>query len=119
MDNTDSRMIKQQACPHCSSSDAYTLYDDGHAYCYSCQAYDPPPKDNNIVRPAPIKGIVQTNFSNGEYSDIYDRKIKETTAKKYNVLVKKENYNIHQHIYKYYDNNNSHVASKIRNIEDY
>ena len=118
MDNTDSRMIKQQACPHCSSSDAYTLYDDGHAYCYSCQAYDPSPKDNNIVRPAPIKGIVQTNFSNGEYSDIYDRKIKESTAKKYNVLVKKDNHNIYQHIYKYYDSNNSHVASKIRNIED-
>ena len=98
MDNTDSRMIKQQACPHCSSSDAYTLYDDGHAYCYSCQAYDPSPKDNNIVRPAPIKGIVQTNFSNGEYSDIYDRKIKESTAKKYNVLVKKDNHNIYQHI---------------------
>ena len=26
----------QTACPHCNSSDAYTIYDDG-AYCFSCQ----------------------------------------------------------------------------------
>ena len=32
----ESNVISQGACPHCSSSDAYTEYDDGHAYCYSC-----------------------------------------------------------------------------------
>ena len=26
----------QTSCPHCNSSDAYTIYDDG-AYCFSCQ----------------------------------------------------------------------------------
>ena len=116
--NTDSKMIKQTNCPHCPSSDAYTLYDDGHGYCFSCEAYDPPPTDTTVVRPAPIKGIVKTNFTTGDYSDIYDRKIKESVARKYNVLVKKDNYNIHQNIYKYYDTNNSHVANKLRNIED-
>lgn len=24
-------------CPHCTSSDAYCIYDDGHGYCYSCR----------------------------------------------------------------------------------
>lgn len=27
-------------CPHCSSSDAYSVYDDGHGYCFSCTTYD-------------------------------------------------------------------------------
>jgi hypothetical protein len=26
----------QGPCPHCTSSDAYTLYDSGWAECYSC-----------------------------------------------------------------------------------
>lgn len=37
---TNSKVISQGPCPHCNSSDAYTEYDDGHAYCYSCEARD-------------------------------------------------------------------------------
>lgn len=35
------RKIKQGACPspNCSSSDAYTEYQDGHGYCFSCHYY--------------------------------------------------------------------------------
>ena len=36
----------QTACPHCNSSDAYTIYDDG-AYCFSCQ-YSTKKKDYDI-----------------------------------------------------------------------
>lgn len=28
-------------CPNCSSSDAYSTYDDGHGWCFSCQYYKP------------------------------------------------------------------------------
>lgn len=28
------------ACPHCPSSDAYAVYDDGHGYCFTCNTYD-------------------------------------------------------------------------------
>ena len=121
--NTESKMIKQGPCPECESSDAYTLYDDGHGYCFSCEFFKPPEgtdkMESNNIKPAPIQGIVQTNFSDGVYSAIYDRKIKESTAKKYNVLVKQDNNaNVYQHIYKYYDSNNSHVANKLRNTND-
>ena len=68
--NTESKMIKQGPCPECESSDAYTLYDDGHGYCFSCEFYKPPEgtdrMENNNIKPAPIQGIVQTNFSDGE-----------------------------------------------------
>ena len=121
--NTESKMTKQGPCPNCQSSDAFTLYDDGHGYCFSCEFYKAlegtDKMEINNIKPAPIQGIVQTNFSNGNYSAIYDRKIKESTARKYNVLVKQDNNaNIYQHIYKYYDSNNSHVANKLRNTND-
>ena len=33
-----SKPIKtHQPCPMCDSSDAFTLYDDGHGYCFSCE----------------------------------------------------------------------------------
>ncbi len=32
--------VSQGPCPHCSSSDAYTLYDDGHNHCFSCGKQD-------------------------------------------------------------------------------
>jgi twinkle protein len=30
-----------QPCPSCGSSDAYSLYDDGHGFCFSCSEYFP------------------------------------------------------------------------------
>ena len=28
-----------QPCDECGSSDALSIYDDGHTYCFSCQNY--------------------------------------------------------------------------------
>jgi twinkle protein len=35
-----SELIAHQPCPCGKSSDAYALYTDGHAYCFSCSRYD-------------------------------------------------------------------------------
>jgi hypothetical protein len=37
------RILSQGACPSpkCNSSDAYTEYDDGHGWCFSCHYYKP------------------------------------------------------------------------------
>lgn len=41
--STISELVKSHLpCPHCDSSDAYSEWDDGHGYCFSCEAYDPP-----------------------------------------------------------------------------
>ena len=62
-----SKVIKQSSCPNCGSSDANTLYEDGHWYCFSCQHYTPPERNEmDITKPAPIQGVVQTNFTKGE-----------------------------------------------------
>ena len=47
----------QTACPHCNSSDAYTIYDDG-AYCFSCQ-YSTKKKEGNM------KDIIEEDNDSG------------------------------------------------------
>lgn len=40
-------------CPNtstCGSSDAYSTYDDGHGFCYSCNTYFPPPNSTSSDR---------------------------------------------------------------------
>jgi hypothetical protein len=34
--------VKQGPCHHCGSSDAYTTYPDGSAWCFSCETFDGP-----------------------------------------------------------------------------
>ena len=115
-----SKVIKQSSCPNCGSSDANTLYEDGHWYCFSCQHYTPPERNEmDITKPAPIQGVVQTNFTKGEKGGLDDRRISNTTANKFNVEVKRNaEGEIVQHIYKYYDANNSHIASKVRTTKE-
>jgi len=122
-DKMNDKVIKQGACSNCSSSDANTLYEDGHWYCFSCNTYTPPERkqmnNNNNITPAPIRGVVKTNFTEGHTEALHDRRINKETCSKFNVAVRKDNdNNITQHIYKYYDSNNSHVASKVRNTKE-
>lgn len=40
--DTNKKIKKQHlSCPKCPSSDAYTEYEDGHGYCFSCQTFFP------------------------------------------------------------------------------
>ena len=41
----------------------------------------------NNITPAPIKGIVKTNFTEGYTEALYDRKITKETCDKFNVAV--------------------------------
>ncbi|HCE85345.1 MAG TPA: hypothetical protein DEO99_04265 [Bacteroidetes bacterium] len=38
---TDSEFLRHEPCPTCGSSDANSVYTDGHSYCFSCQTYIP------------------------------------------------------------------------------
>lgn len=46
---TTSRLVSAHLpCPSCGSSDALSLYDDGHSYCFSCSKYFPVDKEENL-----------------------------------------------------------------------
>ena len=35
----ESEFVRHEPCPNCGSSDANSLYSDGHSYCFSCTTY--------------------------------------------------------------------------------
>ena len=40
LESRESKMVKRLACDKCGSSNANTLYDDGHLYCYVCNTWE-------------------------------------------------------------------------------
>ena len=38
---TDAEFVRHEPCDNCGSSDANSLYTDGHKFCFSCQTYTP------------------------------------------------------------------------------
>lgn len=40
MSEPSGTFLYHTACPHCGSSDAYGVYEEGSAYCFSCKKYD-------------------------------------------------------------------------------
>ena len=112
---TDSKFVKHIECDSCGSSDGNAMYDDGHTHCFVCNKTifgENMETKQNVINMA--KG------SNKKFilSDIADRKIKLETCRRYGVSVAKEGSMITDHMYKYYDKDGSHVASKYRSTRE-
>ena len=39
--NEESEFVAHEPCPNCGSSDANSVYSDGHKFCFSCNTYTP------------------------------------------------------------------------------
>ena len=76
----DSEFVRHESCPSCSSSDAFSIYSDGHGYCFSCGHYQH--GDGEHSRP-PASSIDY----DGEFARIKSRNLTEETCRKYNVRV--------------------------------
>ena len=49
MDKQPSEIVKRHiSCPCGDSSDAYSIYSDGHGYCFSCSKYFPATSDDTL-----------------------------------------------------------------------
>lgn len=108
MTTNRSRFIKHLRCDKCGSSDANSLFDDGHQYCFSCGSYVEP---NGSCEELPKKKEqVQTNLtpSSQIYTELSDRKITRASAIKYGVWRDKGN------TYFPYYSDNKHLANKVR-----
>lgn len=44
----ESEFVKHLPCEHCGSSDANSLFTDGHLYCFACETYTPADKTEEI-----------------------------------------------------------------------
>ena len=106
-----------QPCPDCGSSDALAYYED-HTKCYSCDKRTPY-RNGERMNTQPRQVIrMQNENTSFSFSDIPDRKLSMDTCKKYGVTVSKSGTVIDKHMYKYFDDNANHVASKFRRTSD-
>lgn len=105
-----SNFLKHIPCDHCKSTDANSLYDDGHTHCFACgtttfvEGVDIVTKKESKVKPIEIKGTVKS---------IPDRKITQQTCEKYGVTQEDG-----KHYYPYTDAGSNVVAVKVRNVSD-
>lgn len=82
--DTQSTFVRHLPCEKCGSSDANSLYDDGHTYCFSCSAYteDNDTSEEKMTEPKPAAVSL-----NGEYAALPKRKISLPTCEFYNYQV--------------------------------
>jgi twinkle protein len=48
MNESESEFVRHSPCENCGSSDANSIYSDGHSYCFSCNAYTPGDHDRPV-----------------------------------------------------------------------
>jgi len=81
----ESEFLEHTACGTCGSSDANSLYTDGHQYCHKCSAYVHATGDDT---PRPErKRMSEDLIPRGEYTAITARGLTEETCRKYDYSV--------------------------------
>lgn len=73
--------VKHGPCDKCGSSDAVGVYDDGHGYCFSCNAFHKD-YDKDTAATKPIKSnTTHTSLTNVRFAALTKRNISEETCK--------------------------------------
>lgn len=84
MEQNESHFMYHVPCENCGSSDANSMYSDGHQYCFSCQHYIHPELEVSVKRKEVKMGKGLWNFEehSGYYSELSKRGISEKTCRK-------------------------------------
>lgn len=101
----ESEFIMHTPCSKCGSSDANSLYSDGHTYCFSCQNYGQSQEEVRIVDNA----VKDTNFKTGSYQPLVKRNLTEKTLRFWDYQVGDS-----VQIANYKDEKGNTVAQKLR-----
>jgi transcription initiation factor TFIIIB Brf1 subunit/transcription initiation factor TFIIB len=90
-----SKFLRHIACEHCGSTDANSLYDDGHTHCFKCGttehegAYD----ERTVIREAFSRMRKKDTMEiKGTSKSIPDRGISQATCEKYGVTTDGDNH---------------------------
>lgn len=110
MEQQSSDFVMHVPCPKCGSSDANSLFTDGHAWCFGCNHYTPGDGMEHTESPAKgEKGLIPI----GEYSTLTSRKLTAETCRKWDYSVSEFNGKPVQ-IATYHDDDGSRVSQKLR-----
>lgn len=113
MDKDESTFLRHINCENCGSSDANSLYSDGHQFCFACNTHV---KGDGTCSELPTKRKKADGLIQGEYQDLIKRGIKEDTCRKFGYQVG-EHHGKKVQIAPYYDATGSMVAQKIRGAD--
>lgn len=120
-DQTESEFLEHIPCENCGSSDANSLYTDGHQYCFGCEHYVAGVDDEGKSRRSTGRSKVASDCldygkSQGRYTDLPVRGILSDICKKYGYWIGKERGKAYQ-IANYYDRTGTIVAQKLRDSD--
>jgi twinkle protein len=110
MDKDESTFLRHIPCENCGSSDANSLYSDGHQFCFSCNSHV---KGDGTCTEPPTKQNKAAGLISGSYQDLVKRGIREETCRKFGYQVGEYQGRIVQ-IAPYYDASGTLIAQKIR-----
>ncbi|NJE34600.1 toprim domain-containing protein [Megasphaera sp. SW808] len=105
-EETNVAVKTHQPCPDCGSSDALTVYSDGHTYCFSCEATHHPSR----TTAAEGKLIDAATLS---ISPLKRRGIMTSTCERYHYYVGRHNGKAVQ-VACYYDDTGELIGQKVR-----
>jgi len=112
--NDVAEFVCHEPCPGCNSSDALARYDDGSAYCFSCQHHEKgegAPTTNSVRKES---GIVTGLITGGEHLFLKKRGLSEETCKKFDYRVAKNSSGKTVQVANYKNDNGKTIAQKIR-----
>ena len=75
MEQTESEFLMHTPCDKCGSSDANSLYTDGHTYCFACETYGQSQEEAKVVEIMPV------DFLTGTHEVLVKRCLTEKTVK--------------------------------------
>lgn len=99
-----SEFVQHMECPHCGSSDAASLYDDGHVFCFRC--YTHTPGDSTDVIHTHHMNDVRLQGSAGR---LQKRRISEKTCEFFKAYKDGEQLRFH-----YFNSSGTLVGAKIK-----
>ena len=94
METTSASFQTHSSCEACGSSDAKAIYDDGHAYCFSCNTYYGGEDQEHNSTPTEFSKTTAANnqaaqavYSQGKIQELKSRNISADTARHFGYKV--------------------------------
>ncbi|BAJ51817.1 DNA primase/helicase [Ralstonia phage RSB2] len=113
-----SDFVRHVPCDECGSSDANSLYTDGHQYCFACETYVPGDgqdlPEGMKGRTNRAEGTVSMGQAQGQYKALPVRGLSEETCRKFGYWVGKVKGELVQ-VADYRDTTGALLGQKLRN----
>ena len=113
VEHQESTFVRHEPCDNCGSSDANSLFDDGHLFCFSCQTYTKPEGDA-LTETKQQSQPANSNLLKGEPKAIPARGLSEEDCRKFGYLIGTKANGEQVQIATYRDDTGKAVAQKVR-----